>query len=102
VIARGDMVAYKTAMGVRHLVVLSIDSLTAAGTAIVVEADDRDPISGLQSLLTVPLMPGWHAKAWRMNYMSAERLTTGGEVIATISAEQLARIVAAVNAAIEP
>lgn len=101
---RGDIHAYRVAGRTRHLLVVSVDALTAAGTAIVVEVVDRIDISGLQELLTVPLaapFDGWYAKAWHLNFMSSDRLASGQRVGA-VDAATLAQITAAIKAAVEP
>ena len=101
---RGDIYTHAPAGRTRHLLVISVDMLTEAGTAIVVQVDDTAPQSGLQALLVVPLdgdWDGWHVKAWHLNYINTDRLAAGGKAGA-VDADTLHRVILAVKAAIEP
>lgn len=87
----------------REFLVLSIDALNAAGTAIVAEVSDAT-WTGPRSMLTVPMAetdphPGRLVLAWRVNWVRAERL---GEHIGDVHPDTLHRVIAAVTAAIEP
>lgn len=91
-----------TASG-RAMAVLSIDALNAAGLAIVAEVAD-DTWTGPRSMLAVRLgehdtPAGRIVLCWRVNWVAPSRL---GEQIGVIGDDTLRRVVAAINAAIEP
>jgi hypothetical protein len=84
----------------REFLVISIDTLNDSGTAIVVEVGDARAWSDYRNLLVVPFGGSDRcALAWRVNYMRADRL---GRPIDTVDADTLARVVAALTAAVEP
>jgi mRNA-degrading endonuclease toxin of MazEF toxin-antitoxin module len=94
---------YRAAPFDRLFLVVSINNLNDAGTAIVVEVVD-EPLTGLRSMLAIPLgdnepVTGAWALSWRINFMNSGRLSNH---VGDVQPDTLARVVSAINAAIEP
>lgn len=101
---RGGVYTYH---GIRRseFLVISIDTLNAAGTVIVVEITEQAP-EDVRGLLAVQLgdsdpLPGQWVLCWRVNYAAASRFdVAGGHGVAT--AQTMTRVVAALRSAVEP
>jgi hypothetical protein len=97
-----------TYQGLRQLdvLVLSIDQLVLGGTAIVCDVTEVQPLADGRSLLAVQLgpqdpYPGHWVLAWRLNHIATTRLDlSDGHRLVTD--DTMRRVVAAVNAAIDP
>jgi hypothetical protein len=101
---RGGICTY-TGIRRSEFVVISVPTLNAAGTVIVVELADDAPTDA-RGLLAVQLtdadpLPGRWALAWRINYARADRFDVVGSH-GILSENTLALIMRAVRAAIEP
>lgn len=86
--------------------VISVDSLNAHGTVIVVEISDHAP-EDVRGLLAVQLrdtdpLPGRWVLSWRINYANAERFETADGGHGTASPETVAAVINAVRSSIEP
>ncbi|MEV0902872.1 hypothetical protein [Actinoplanes sp. NPDC049802] len=86
----------------REFLVISIDTLNEQGTAIVVEVTDDKAWSDSRNLLAVPFGPddlpaGRSALAWRVNHLSAARLT---DQVGGVGGGTLNRVIHATKAAI--
>lgn len=87
----------------RRFLVVSVDALNAAGTAIVVEVAPESA-TGARGMLTVAIGEDQHAAggwafAWRINYVRVDRL---GDFDRDVPPDTLARVITAITAAIEP
>lgn len=96
---RGEVISH--AVRDRRFVVVSCNALNNVGTVIAAEIADSVP-AGTQGMLAVLLtdadpVPG-AVLAWRVNYVSAQRL---GESLGELSPDTLERVDMAVRAALE-
>jgi mRNA-degrading endonuclease toxin of MazEF toxin-antitoxin module len=102
---RGGIYPYH---GIRRglFLVVSLDALNRAGTAIVVELADEAPTTDMRALLAVQLtdadaMPGSWVLCWHVNYLRVDRLAIA-ESPGQVSPETMDRVVGAIRAIIEP
>jgi|GEM_PF-7124661 len=98
-VKRGEVISH--AVRERQFVVISCNALNNVGAVVVAEIAGVIP-AGARGMLAVPLadtdpVPG-AVLAWRVNYLSAERL---GESLGELSPDTLERVDAAVRAALE-
>ncbi|MEV6350256.1 type II toxin-antitoxin system PemK/MazF family toxin [Actinoplanes sp. NPDC051851] len=101
---RGGVYTYQ---GIRRseFLVISVNSLNAAGTVIVLEITE-DPPGDVRGLLAVQLgnsdpLPGRWVLCWRVNYAAATRFDVAG-CHGVASSETMTRVLGALRSAIEP
>jgi mRNA-degrading endonuclease toxin of MazEF toxin-antitoxin module len=101
---RGGVYPYH---GIRrgHFLVVSLDALNRAGTAIVAEISGDVPTTDTRALLAIRLadadpLPGSWVLCWHLNYLRTDRLNSAKSP-GQVSPETMERVVGAIRAIVE-
>jgi len=103
---RGGVYTYQGSLRRSEFLVVSIDSLNAAGTVIVAEVTEQEPPEDLRGLLAVQLtdadpLSGRWVLCWRVNYAAVTRFDVAG-CHGTVTQPTMTKVIAALRSAIEP